>query len=349
MRRRQVSGTLNWGIFAFTSCDSTNVHRIACTGKVARIGLQLAERKTSVVNPTLRVPKLKPVFISPRFQQVITLHVLKNILQDVEGQIPLLLGIHGPTGEGKTFQAENALRIMGVKRFLISGGQFDNLISGESAHIIRQTYIRASEALRSGECSLAAVLINDIDTGLGSWGGDVNRYTAYQLSVYGELMHLVDYPNSVEGKDTYRVPIIITGNDFTKLYEPLMRAGRMTAFEWNPNFEERTEMVAAIFPELSIHEVGDLIQELDKQIKQKMPWYKRTLPVAFYSHLKTNLLDEDLWEIVKKSSVYTTIDDILKGNEPDLSLGITYQRVLAKGLELAESGQLLNHFQPTEG
>lgn len=292
------------------------------------------------------MPKAKQVFISPRFQQAITLHVLKNILQDVEGQIPLLLGIHGPTGEGKTFQTENALRTMGVKRFLISGGQFDNSISGESAHIVRQTYIRASESLRSGECSLAAVLINDIDTGLGSWGGDVNRYTAYQLSVYGELMHLVDYPNSVEGKDTFRVPIIITGNDFTKLYEPLMRAGRMTAFEWIPNFEERVELIIAIFPELTAQEVGRLIHEMDQKVKEKMPWYKRSLPIAFYSHLKTFLLDEDLWDIVQQTGVYRTIDNILKGNEPDLSQGITYDRVISKGLELAESGQLLNHFQP---
>jgi len=307
------------------------------------------ERKTSVVSPIPRIPKLKPVFISPRFQKVVTLHVLKNILQNVEGQVPLLLGIHGPTGEGKTFQTENALRTMGVKRFLISGGQFDNSISGESAHIVRQTYIRASEALRSGECSLAAVLINDVDTGLGSWGGDINRYTAYQLSVYGELMHLVDYPNSVEGKETNRVPIVITGNDFTKLYEPLLRAGRMTAFEWIPNFEERVELVSAIFPELSRQEIGNLIQELDKQVRLKMPWYKRTLAVAFYAHLKTNLLDEDLWGIVRQTSVYTTIDSILKGNEPNMSLGITYERVLEKGLELAESGQLLSHFQPLAG
>lgn len=292
------------------------------------------------------MPKVKQVFISPRFQQAITLHILKNYLQDIEGQIPLLLGIHGPTGEGKTFQTENALRAMGVKRFLISGGQFDNVVSGESAHIVRQTYIRASESLRSGEASLAAVLINDIDTGLGSWGGELNRYTAYQLGVYGELMHLVDYPNSVEGKDTYRVPIVITGNDFTKLYEPLMRAGRMTAFEWVPNFEERIELVYAIFPELTKQEIGNLISELSKEVKETMPWYKRELPVAFYSHLKSYLLDEDLWNLVRQSNVNKVIDSILKGSEPDLTVGITYDRVLDKALELAGSGQLLNHFEP---
>jgi hypothetical protein len=190
------------------------------------------------------------------------------------------------------------------------------------------------------------VLINDIDTGLGSWGGELNRYTAYQLAVYGELMHLVDYPNSVEGRDTYRVPIVITGNDFTKLYEPLLRAGRMTAFEWIPNFEERVELVSAIFPELTKQEIGDLILELNQKVKETMKWYKREMPLAFYSHLRSYLLDEDLWGLVKQSNVNKMIDNILKGNEPDLTVGIAYDRVLSKALELAGSGQLLNHFQP---
>jgi hypothetical protein len=107
---------------------------------------------------------------------------------------------------------------MGVKRFLISGGQLDNNISGQAAHFVRNTYIRASESIRSGECSLAVMLVNDVDTGLGSWG-DSASYTINQMNVFGELMHLVDYPTLGEGKETLRVPIIITGNDFTKLYD----------------------------------------------------------------------------------------------------------------------------------
>ena len=71
-----------------------------------------------------------PVFISTRFQQVVSLHVLKNLLKRVEAQVPLLLGIHGPSGEGKTFQCEYILKNMGVKRFLVSGGQLDNPVAG---------------------------------------------------------------------------------------------------------------------------------------------------------------------------------------------------------------------------
>ena len=110
------------------------------------------------------------VYISKRFRQAIVLHILKNLLRHAEVQVPLLLGIHGPSGEGKTFQCEYILKNMGVKRFLISGGQLDNNISGQAAHFVRNTYIRASESIRSGECSLAVMLVNDVDTGLGSWG-----------------------------------------------------------------------------------------------------------------------------------------------------------------------------------
>lgn len=115
--------------------------------------------------------KSKPadeVFISERFQQVVSLHVLKNLLKRVEAQVPLLLGIHGPSGEGKTFQCEYILKNMGVKRFLISGGQLDNPIPGQPSSFIRSSYIRASESIRGGEASLAVVLVNDVDTGLGT-------------------------------------------------------------------------------------------------------------------------------------------------------------------------------------
>jgi hypothetical protein len=36
-----------------------------------------------------------------------------------------------------------------------------------------------------------------------------------------------------------RVPIIATGNDFSTLYAPLIRDGRMDKFYWSPTFEDR--------------------------------------------------------------------------------------------------------------
>ena len=284
------------------------------------------------------------LYISKRFQQVVVLHILKNLLKHAEVQVPLLLGIHGPSGEGKTFQCEYILKSMGVKRFLISGGQLDNHISGQASHLVRTTYLKASESIRSGECSLAVVLVNDVDTGLGSWG-DTASYTINQMNVFGELMHLVDYPQLVEGKETLRVPIVITGNDFTKLYDPLVRAGRMTAFEWTPTPQERCEIVCSIFPEIAEGECEQLIFELNEKLQEERQDKMEDLPIAFYSHLRANLLDEDLWDEVEEFGVDKTVDKIIRGNEPDFSVNMNYARIMEKGLELARSGQLIVHLK----
>jgi hypothetical protein len=36
-----------------------------------------------------------------------------------------------------------------------------------------------------------------------------------------------------------RVPIVCTGNDFSTLYAPLIRDGRMEKYYWNPTREDR--------------------------------------------------------------------------------------------------------------
>ncbi len=288
--------------------------------------------------------KQEQLTLSPRFQRVVVLHILKNMLKNVIIKPPLLLGIHGPSGEGKTFQCEQILKKLGVKRYLISGGQLDSPDSGEPAQLVRSTYLRASEGIRGGESSLAVILINDIDTGLGAWG-DQSLFTMNQQTVFGELMHLVDYPNSVEGRETERVPIIITGNDFTRLYQPLVRAGRMTAFKWVPTMEERVEIFAQIFPELSKQDCSRLIPELHRQLGIDPSNPEQYLPVAFYSHLRTYLLDEDLWEEVERVGANRLIDNLLKGNEPDFSANIRYEYILKKGVELAISNQLVNHLR----
>jgi hypothetical protein len=45
-------------------------------------------------------------YISPRFLDKIAIHLTKNFLELPGVQVPLILGIHGRKGEGKTFQCE---------------------------------------------------------------------------------------------------------------------------------------------------------------------------------------------------------------------------------------------------
>ncbi len=156
---------------------------------------------------------------------------------------------------------------------------------------------------------MAVLLINDIDTGLGSWG-EASKFTINQISVFADLMHLVDYPNSVEGKETVRVPIIITGNDFTKLYVPLVRAGRMTAFEWVPTMEERAEIVEFIFPELTKDECTNLVEAVNQAHRAVEHDLSKQLSIAFYSHLRSTLLDEDVWAQIEDSNIDHMVDKL---------------------------------------
>lgn len=216
------------------------------------------------------------VYIPERFARQVSGHLLSNI-GEVPGS-PLILGVHGAPGTGKTFQIETLLREMNVELFAISGGQLESENAGEPASLIRETYCNASDVLKTR--APACLVFNDIDTGGGEWEG--NTGTVNHQTVLGELMHLVDFPRQVGGQITRRVPIIMTGNDFTKLYEPLRRPGRMRLFEWIPNAQERVGVVGAIFPERGTEVVEALAGEFD------------ALPLSFYSDLRSALVDRVL-------------------------------------------------------
>lgn len=272
------------------------------------------------------------IYVAERFRRTIALHIVKNLFTKLPVRVPLILGIHGPSGYGKTYQCEHVLTEMGVTAFLISGGQLESGTAGEPAKLIREKYILASQSMQKGESKASVLLINDVDTGLGDWGEKVQT-TINTQTVYGELMHLVDYPTSVEGRSTKRIPIILTGNDFTKLYEPLVRAGRMTSFEWNPKFEEKVEIVSRIFPELNMSEINALV---DKFVEQ---------PIAFFSHLRSTLLDEFLWKGIQEIGTTKVVEYISSGYEPEISVSVQYKYVEQSGENLLSSGQLMNHLK----
>ncbi|PHU24167.1 Ribulose bisphosphate carboxylase/oxygenase activase, chloroplastic [Capsicum chinense] len=82
---------------------------------------------------------------------------------------------------------------------------------------------------------MSCLMINDIDAGLGRYGN--TQVTVNNQIVVGTLMNLCDNPTRVsvgqqwrEGDITHRIPIIVTGNDFSTMYAPLIRDGRMEKF-----------------------------------------------------------------------------------------------------------------------
>lgn len=279
------------------------------------------------------------MYIPERFYKAVALHLIKNQL-DESYRMPLILGIHGKPGDGKTYQCEQALKMLGAKSFLISGGQLESQDAGRPAELIRNTYLDAGSSIDMGECSMAVMLINDIDTGLGNWGDSV-QYTINRQTAFGELMHLVDYPYAVENQTTRRIPIIITGNDFSKLYEPLVRAGRMVSFFWEPTLTEKTGMVLNLFPQLERTACTQLIQHLENIAGEP-------LTIAFFAHLKSVMYDDILWQAVNQVGLNKVITSLKAGGKPALpENSITLQTLAHKGEELLGSRQLINHLKDT--
>lgn len=275
-------------------------------------------------------------YISDRFRKEIFLHVIKNIIPTLSEGAPLILGVHGPSGEGKTFQCHKILNEIGVKIFLISGGQLESYQAGQPAELIRKVYIDASKSIEKKECFASVVLFNDIDTGIGNWGEKV-QYTINRQTVLGEIMHIVDYPTLVEGRKTNRIPIIMTGNDFTKLYSPLVRAGRMHSFEWKPLFEEKILMVKYIFPEFNDIQIKEMISTLIESDK------KNTLSIAFFSQLRSIVSNDLLWDVICSEGSSIFINKIQNGVIPVIKGTLNYDDVLSAAFQLLSNCNLINH------
>jgi pantothenate kinase-related protein Tda10 len=54
-------------------------------------------------------------YIAPRFLDKLAVHITKNYLTLPDVRVPLILGVHGRKGEGKTFQCELVYERMGIE------------------------------------------------------------------------------------------------------------------------------------------------------------------------------------------------------------------------------------------
>ena len=219
------------------------------------------EKRADIADGSLRnynVRKLNNIqgdyYICPRFLDTVALHMAKNHMTEYLPQMncPLMLGIWGGKGQGKSFQVELCLKKMGVEPVVISAGELESELAGQCAKEIRNRYREASEAARvRGE--MGCLIINDIDAGAGNFKN--TQMTVNTQMVMGTLMNICDDPNSVAVESIFsnkknsvnRCPIIVTGNDFSKLYAPLLRDGRMEKYYWDPTEDDIVEILLQMF------------------------------------------------------------------------------------------------------
>lgn len=270
-------------------------------------------------------------YISPRFLDKIAVHITKNFLNIPGVRVPLILGIHGKKGEGKSFQCELAFAKMGIEVTLISGGELESPDAGDPARLIRLRYRETAELVKV-RGKMCVLMINDLDAGAGRFD-EGTQYTVNTQLVNATLMNIADNPTDVQLPGSYdanpirRVPIIVTGNDFSTLYAPLIRDGRMEKFYWEPNRDDKVGVVGGIFAEdgLSQREIEQLVDTFSHQ------------SIDFFSALRSRIYDEQIRDFIHQIGyekismrVVNSVEPPPEFKKPDFSLS-----------HLIESGNLM--------
>ncbi|XP_073124978.1 ribulose bisphosphate carboxylase/oxygenase activase 1, chloroplastic-like [Henckelia pumila] len=177
-------------------------------------------------------------YIAPAFMGKLVVHLSKNFMSLPNIKVPLILGIWGGKGQGKSFQCELVFAKMGINPIMMSAGELE---SGNSGELVRQRYREAADIIKKGK--MCCLFINDLDAGATT-----------QYTVNNQMVNIADNPTNVQLPGMYnkeeinpRVPIVVTGNDFSTLYAPLIRDGRMEKFYWAPTREDRIGVCRGIF------------------------------------------------------------------------------------------------------
>jgi ribulose bisphosphate carboxylase small subunit len=227
-------------------------------------------------------------YIAPRFLDKLAVHITKNFLNIPGVRVPVILGIHGRKGEGKTFQCELVFEKMGIEVTLISGGELESPDAGDPARLIRLRYRETAELIKV-RGKMCVLMINDLDAGAGRFD-EGTQYTVNTQLVNATLMNIADNPTDVQLPGSYdsnplrRVPIIVTGNDFSTLYAPLIRDGRMDKFYWEPDRDDKVGIVGGIF------EADGLSRRQVEEFVDKFPHQS----IDFFSALRSRIYDDQI-------------------------------------------------------
>jgi SpoVK/Ycf46/Vps4 family AAA+-type ATPase len=287
-------------------------------------------------------------YISPRFLDKLAVHITKNFLDLPGVKTPLILGVHGRKGEGKTFQCELVFEQMGIEVIHISAGELESPDAGDPSRLIRLRYREAAELIKV-RGKMAVLVINDIDAGAGRFDRGT-QYTVNTQLVNATLMNIADHPTNVQLPGSYdstplhRVPIIVTGNDLSTLYAPLVRDGRMEKFYWEPSHEDKIGIVAGIFAP------DGLSKSETQQLVDRFP----DRPIDFFGAIRSRLYDEQIRDFIHRvgiDRVSTQVVNPSDGRSPSfaqpqfsLSRLIEFGNLLVQEHQLVVEGKLVEEY-----
>lgn len=213
--------------------------------------------------------------IDTNFRKMVLTHIIANYNQTLK--MPMFLAIYGNPGEGKTFQTLRICREHGIKICYFSGSELSGNYERDSILDIDDNYKRACNYYYGDEKEPCVIVIDDFHLSPASTKAGVGTTVNSQL-LTGFLMNLCD---KARNTPNYRIPIILLGNTFENVYDPLKRDGRMDFYHWKAPKELKEKIILNLF--------SDCLKKRD--LKQLQAFIDRYIgkPISFFSEIKNDI------------------------------------------------------------
>jgi hypothetical protein len=269
-------------------------------------------------------------FIFDRFVSAIRRHVVSNGLSErAEFEAPLMLLISGPPGVGKTRQVLLACKRLGYQCFKRNAASFVGAYEGAVLRPLIDVYVQASKYKRLNRVSVC-ILIDDFDLSIVNVQAGAS-YTEHSQLLVSQFMSICDEPmqmdvvdqdtGNVDRRNVERIPIIMTGNDFSQMHGPLVRHGRASVFPYVPTRDEWTNIISEIFRDFH-HVRADY---LERSFSEE--------PISFFSSLKVEVVHRCI-DLVSQEGVDQHRDHMLIILEQAYSM--SHKEILSIGKTISD-------------
>ena len=99
--------------------------------------------------------------------------------------------------------------------------------------------------------------------------------------------------NLADCSDGKRIPIIMTGNDFSTVYAPLLRSGRADMYRWEPDIKLKAVIIRDI--------LDPFVKMNENEFVQFCSIFRRGT-ISDFSQLKNDLRKRYVWKMIEKKT-----------------------------------------------
>ena len=99
--------------------------------------------------------------------------------------------------------------------------------------------------------------------------------------------------NLADCSDKKRIPIIMTGNDFSTVYAPLLRSGRADMYRWEPDIKLKSIIIQSI--------LDPFVKMNENEFVQFCGIFRRGT-ISDFTQLKNDLRKRYVWKMIENKT-----------------------------------------------